>query len=337
MSYVITDSQNYTDIANAIRGKNGSSDTYTPSQMATAITNIPTSTLPTVNVNDCTYLFYGGTNWPLRDCYDFTALGNITSLNSTFRYFSRQDANVIDISEWRVNSNVVMSSMFQGSFKIVDGVYTPFKVILPVIYNPTNVNDMFRESLLHKETNINNIIVGSTMASMFYSCNAPSPYTSTQYTFADTLMRNLVLSSWDTSRVTTLANCFMYFGSNVRDGNSIKIKLDTNLSNVTTVSGLFSQATTVTTIWLGNDSTTWKVSNSRSIFNYTSNLKHVVIRGTNVLNITSSDAFSNSSIAAGTGLIYVPDSLVEDYKAANYWSTYASQIKPISEYVEEDD
>ena len=32
-----------TAIANAIRGKNGSSDTYTPSQMASAITAIPTS------------------------------------------------------------------------------------------------------------------------------------------------------------------------------------------------------------------------------------------------------------------------------------------------------
>lgn len=30
-----------TNIANAIRGKNGSSDTYTPAEMATAITNIP--------------------------------------------------------------------------------------------------------------------------------------------------------------------------------------------------------------------------------------------------------------------------------------------------------
>ena len=32
---------NLTAIANAIRAKNGSSDTYTPATMATAITNIP--------------------------------------------------------------------------------------------------------------------------------------------------------------------------------------------------------------------------------------------------------------------------------------------------------
>ena len=33
--------QYLTDIANAIRGKNGSSDTYTPAEMASAITNLP--------------------------------------------------------------------------------------------------------------------------------------------------------------------------------------------------------------------------------------------------------------------------------------------------------
>lgn len=48
MSIVYTDSDNYTAIANAIRAKNGSADTYTPAQMATAISNIPSggSVLP---------------------------------------------------------------------------------------------------------------------------------------------------------------------------------------------------------------------------------------------------------------------------------------------------
>lgn len=37
MALVITDTQNYVDIANAIREKNGSEDTYMPSEMAAAI------------------------------------------------------------------------------------------------------------------------------------------------------------------------------------------------------------------------------------------------------------------------------------------------------------
>lgn len=47
---MITDSL-LTGIADAIRGKNGSSDQYTPAQMATAISNIPTGTTPTGTVN----------------------------------------------------------------------------------------------------------------------------------------------------------------------------------------------------------------------------------------------------------------------------------------------
>lgn len=41
MATVYTDSQNYTDIANAIREKNGTTDNYLPSEMAAAITAIP--------------------------------------------------------------------------------------------------------------------------------------------------------------------------------------------------------------------------------------------------------------------------------------------------------
>ena len=42
-------------------------------------------------------------------------------------------------------------------------------------------------------------------------------------------------------------------------------------------------------------------------------------------------AFYNTPITNGTGYIYVPDNLVDSYKTATNWSTYANQIKPISE------
>ena len=50
-----------------------------------------------------------------------------------------------------------------------------------------------------------------------------------------------------------------------------------------------------------------------------------------VCTLENVSAFSGTSIAKGTGFVYVPDDLVEQYKAATNWSTYASQIKPISE------
>lgn len=42
-------------------------------------------------------------------------------------------------------------------------------------------------------------------------------------------------------------------------------------------------------------------------------------------------SLSNTPMASGTGFIYVPDNLVESFKTASGWSTYANQIKGLSE------
>jgi hypothetical protein len=47
---------------------------------------------------------------------------------------------------------------------------------------------------------------------------------------------------------------------------------------------------------------------------------------------SAGDALKSTPIADGTGYIYVPDALVDSYKAATNWSIYAAQIKPLSEY-----
>lgn len=63
-------------------------------------------------------------------------------------------------------------------------------------------------------------------------------------------------------------------------------------------------------------------------FNNFANLDTIIIEGTyNQSAIT----ITNTPIANGTGFIYVDDSKVDYYKSASGWSTYASQIKPISE------
>lgn len=46
-----------------------------------------------------------------------------------------------------------------------------------------------------------------------------------------------------------------------------------------------------------------------------------------------SNAFTGTPIKDGTGYVYVPDDLVDDYKANSNWSTFAEQIKPMSELV----
>ena len=63
------------------------------------------------------------------------------------------------------------------------------------------------------------------------------------------------------------------------------------------------------------------------------NLKALVLgNASQVCSLANTNAFTNTPIASGTGYIYVPDALVDSYKAATNWSTYAAQIKPLSEY-----
>jgi hypothetical protein len=53
---------------------------------------------------------------------------------------------------------------------------------------------------------------------------------------------------------------------------------------------------------------------------------------TSMCSLTYSGLLSYTPIETGTGYIYVPSALVDQYKAATNWSTYASQIRAIEDY-----
>lgn len=61
------------------------------------------------------------------------------------------------------------------------------------------------------------------------------------------------------------------------------------------------------------------------------NIKTLVLRASSVCSLGSTNTLKNSLIANGEGHIYVPDNLVNSYKTAANWSTYANQIKPLNE------
>lgn len=74
---------------------------------------------------------------------------------------------------------------------------------------------------------------------------------------------------------------------------------------------------------------------SDGAFYQCSALTSVALRNTEkVCTLSNTSAFTYTPIASGTGYIYVPDALVDQYKAATNWSAYAAQIKPLSEYTE---
>lgn len=68
-------------------------------------------------------------------------------------------------------------------------------------------------------------------------------------------------------------------------------------------------------------------------FSSCSSLATLIIRKTGTaLKGRSGMIPSNCPIGQGTGYIYVPSALVNTYKSANYWSTYANQIRAIEDY-----
>lgn len=57
----------------------------------------------------------------------------------------------------------------------------------------------------------------------------------------------------------------------------------------------------------------------------------IINNTTSACTLANVNAFNNTPIANGTGYVYVPDDLVNTYKAATNWSTFANQIKGLSE------
>ena len=58
----------------------------------------------------------------------------------------------------------------------------------------------------------------------------------------------------------------------------------------------------------------------------------LIIRTQAVAKLDATSAFKDTRIASGTGYIYVPSALVDRYKTATNWSTYANQIRAIEDY-----
>lgn len=71
-------------------------------------------------------------------------------------------------------------------------------------------------------------------------------------------------------------------------------------------------------------------------FRQCSNLNMLILRHPmRMCTLSSTNAFTGTPIAQGTGYIYVPQALIEQYKAATNWVTYANQFRAIEDYIDE--
>lgn len=69
-------------------------------------------------------------------------------------------------------------------------------------------------------------------------------------------------------------------------------------------------------------------------FNGCSVLKTLILGHSAVCPLLETTAFNNTPIKSGTGYVYVPKNLVDAYKTAENWSTFANQIRAIEDYPE---
>lgn len=69
-----------------------------------------------------------------------------------------------------------------------------------------------------------------------------------------------------------------------------------------------------------------------STFYINKKLVTLIIRTQVVAKLEKTSAFTGTPIASGTGYVYVPSALVDSYKSATNWSTYADQIRAIEDY-----
>ena len=72
-----------------------------------------------------------------------------------------------------------------------------------------------------------------------------------------------------------------------------------------------------------------------AVFRRADSLETLIIRTTTgVASCASATIIASTPIANGTGYIYVPAALIEDYKVATNWATYANQFRAIEDYPE---
>lgn len=64
-------------------------------------------------------------------------------------------------------------------------------------------------------------------------------------------------------------------------------------------------------------------------------LETIILRKSDsICTLQATNGLSGTLVANGTGYVYVPAALVDEYKAATNWSTYANQIRAIEDYPE---
>ena len=310
MANVLVEEQYLHDIANAIRSKNFSSNTYTPSQMATAISNIS---------GDGGVLIFNPEQYlegTLEEINDVN--GQVTELASYVTFYQSALKRV----------NFPALTTINGDKKFSSGGYqhaTILSVNMPMLESVPS--ETFYQQNYAKFTKFTNL--KSVASNAFNNCNGLK---GDEFPVLETIASNAFqYCYWLTNLV--MPNLKSFYGDSFRDCAKIKSIWFGDVSTWTNSNAKIGTHAALERVYLP------KLNSIGGQFQNSANLEMLIIGNqdsSSVCTANSSDFLSGTKIAGGTGYIYVPDSLINDYKSATNWSTYAAQIKGQSELTQSD-
>lgn len=234
------------------------------------------------------------------------------SVRSASNLFSHWPFEKLKVSGKITGPNASMSSMFNSCSNLssldLSGLDTSAV---------TNMDNAFSECLELIDLNLSQLNTSSctSMINTFDSCDS---------------LTSLDLRGLDTTRVTTVYG-LLYSCQNL-------LSADLSGWNTSAVTRAVSSFYNCAKLKYLNISgwTSESIRETERMFGYDFELKALVINSPSVFRLTDTSAFQTSSITnGGTGFVYVPDNLVDEYKSATNWSTVADQIKPLSELPQE--
>lgn len=118
----------------------------------------------------------------------------------------------------------------------------------------------------------------------------------------------------------TKVSASSFYGSGLINGD---------FSSVTTVdSGAFRSCTRLVRL----DFPVLKTLSPYNNFMNCTSLTTLIMRGSEVVSLTSNSALSGTPINDGTGYIYVPGELISSYQSHSVWKNWADQFRAIEDY-----
>jgi hypothetical protein len=289
MANVLVEETSLQNIANSIREKAGTTDTYKPSEMASAISGISTGGSAIdkgLVINEV-----NSSGYPI----DISVIG-LTTLPDRYFYQIISDYTLFKNIGSNIHLPETLTKIGYDCFyncKSISGIVIPNNVITigyQAFYGCSTLTS------IQMPSNLKSLGTGVFMyCSKLKSIQIPSGISKLDSeTFSGCSV--LVLEELPNNIVSLGNSCFY----NCRGITKLKC-----LGNITSI--------------------------GRACFNYCSNLEKFILPNVTSVPTLDTNGFNNTKISSGTGYIYVPDTLVDNFKSATNWSTYANQIKPISE------